>query len=526
MRTGVLVVGGGVVGLTSALFLAQHGVPCVLVERHPDLLIHPRSRGLTPRTMEVYRQAGLEPAILAAAYGGAGFGWAPVQANTLNDEVYAIPDEPAEDDGAAASPCGFGPVDQDKLEVLVRARARELGADLRFFAEMTSFTQNADGVTAAVTDRGSGASETIEADYLVAADGADSQVRHALGIEVGGPGPMFTTLTAIVDADLTPALRGRAVTIAYLQQPRPFTILMAHDDAGQRWVFGTGYDPDREPLASYTDDRVVDMVRAAAGLAEVEVRLRPQVPGTDVKVLSFPIGAHVAGSYRSGRVFLAGDAAHICPPTGGLGANAGIQDAHNLAWKLGLVLSGRAGGALLDTYDAERRCVGMLTMGQALARFGSRMGPAAGPAIIDYGAVAMGYRYPTARSGGEPAGQQSSTEPVLPARLSGQPGTRAPHVPVPGDAARSVLDLFGDTFVLLTGPARRPWLDALATLAGQDALPVPGHQVGADVCAAYGISDAGASLVRPDGFVGWRSQAGAADPAAILSDAIRAALCW
>jgi hypothetical protein len=167
----------------------------------------------------------------------------------------------------------------------------------------------------------------------------------------------------------------------------------------------------------------------------------------------------------------------------------------------------------------------MLTMGQALARFGSRMGPAAGPALIDYGAVAMGYRYPTARSGGEPAGQQSSTEPVPPARLSGQPGTRAPHVPVPGDAAGSVLDLFGDTFVLLTGPAGQPWLDALSTPAGQDALPVAGHQLGADICAAYGISDAGASLVRPNGFVSWRSQAGAADPAATLSDAIRAALC-
>src|SRR6266705_5783010 len=105
MRTGVLVVGGGVVGLTSALFLAQHGVPCVLVERHPDLLIHPRSRGLTPRTMEVYRQAGLEPAILAAAYGGAGFGWAPVQADTLNDEVYAAPDEPRSEERRVGKEC-------------------------------------------------------------------------------------------------------------------------------------------------------------------------------------------------------------------------------------------------------------------------------------------------------------------------------------------------------------------------------------------------------------------------------------
>jgi putative polyketide hydroxylase len=130
MRTPVLVVGGGVVGLTTALFAARHGVPCTLVERHPDLLLHPRSRGLTPRTMEVYRQVGLEQPILDAAYAGPGFTWQPVQATTLSDAEYGFPDEPAEDDGSSASPCGFGPIDQDKLEHLLRDKARWLGAEL------------------------------------------------------------------------------------------------------------------------------------------------------------------------------------------------------------------------------------------------------------------------------------------------------------------------------------------------------------------------------------------------------------
>ncbi|HEU4422173.1 MAG TPA: FAD-dependent monooxygenase [Pilimelia sp.] len=513
MRTSVLVVGGGVVGLTGALFLARHGVPCVLVERHPDLLIHPRSRGLTPRTMEVYRQAGLEQAIKEAAFGGAGFAYVPVRANTLADDEYAVPDEPHEDDGSAASPCGFGPIDQDRLEILVRDRAREFGADLRFATELTSFTQHGDGVTATVTDRATGASATIDADYLVAADGLASPIRHRLGIPVDGPGPMFTTMTAIVEADLTPALRGRTASIAYLQQPRPFTILMAHDDAGLRWVFGTGYDPRHESLADFTDERVADMVRAAAGLPDAAVRLRPQVPGTDLTVLGFPIGAHVARSYRAGRGFLAGDAAHVWPPTGGLGANAGIQDAHNLAWKLAMVLDGNAGAGLLDTYDAERRPTGLLTMEQAMARFGTRMGPGDGPDLIDYGAVSMGYRYPTPGGG--------DTGPVPPRELAGQPGTRAPHVPVTlAGRDISTLDLYGSHLVLITGGAGDGWTSAAAKLD----VPVDAYRLGAEVCSAYGIEAGGVSLVRPDGFVAWRANSGVPDPARTLADAVRSVL--
>jgi putative polyketide hydroxylase len=118
-------------------------------------------------------------------------------------------------------------------------------------------------------------------------------------------------------------------------------------------------------------------------------------------VLSFPIGAQVARSYGSGRVFLAGDAAHVSPPTGGLGANAGIQDAHNMAWKLAMVINQSAGPALLNTYDSERRPTGLLTMGQAMARFGARMASGDGPGLIDYGAVSMDYRYPS-MAGGRP----------------------------------------------------------------------------------------------------------------------------
>lgn len=465
----VLIAGGGITGLTSALFLAKHAVPCVLVEKHHDLLIHPRARGLAPRSMEIYRQAGLEQAILDTASAG--------------------PVEPDEDDGSGASPCGFGPIDQNRLEALVRDRAVALGAELRFGTELTAYEQSSSGVIATLRTRGSRADEEkVEADYLVAADGGNSRIRTGLGIGVDGPGPLFHTLTAIVDADLTPALRGRT-SIAYPRTPRHVTILETHDGAGQRWVFWTGYDPDRENLHAYDDKRVAGLVREAAGLPDAEVVLRPQIPGTDLTVLAFPVAARLARRYRSGRVFIAGDAAHTGPPTGGFGANCGIQDAHNLAWKLAAVLSGEAGPGLLDSYDAERRPVGRLTMDQAMTRFeGSSDG------LVDYGAVSMGYRY----GGGR--------EPVLPADLSGEPGTRAPHVPLP---TGSTLDLYGERFVLLTGPSSTASLP-LATV----------HRLDTVSAAAHGLDSGGALLVRPDGFVAWRSPDGRGEVLAAYREAV------
>jgi putative polyketide hydroxylase len=323
-RTSVLVVGGALTGLSSAVFLAWHGVPCLVVERHPGLLIHPRLRGITPRTVEVYRQVGLEPAIRAASFAGDGdYRWVTARAETLASPEYAPTEEEGEgeDEGAGvASPCGFAPIDQDKLEVLLRARAEELGAQVRFSTELTAFEQDDEGVTATITDRADGSSRTVRADYLIAADGVNSPVRQRLGIGVDGPGPLFHTITALIEADLNPALRGRPVSIAYLERPSPGTILMAHDDAGLRWVFGTGYRPDQDPLEGFTDQRVAELVRAAAGLPDLEVGLHPQIPGTDLKVLGFTIGASWPTATGPGRCSWSGTRPASSPRPAGSGA--------------------------------------------------------------------------------------------------------------------------------------------------------------------------------------------------------------
>jgi putative polyketide hydroxylase len=531
-RTSVLVVGGALSGLSSAVFLAWHGVRPLLVERHPDLLIHPRLRGITPRSLELFRQVGLEPGIRAASFASADqFAFVPVAAETLASDDYVTPEEPHDDGGGFgdASPSPFGPIDQDKLEILLRARATALGADVRFATELAAFEQDDDGVTAVLKDRRTGREQTVRAAYLIAADGAGSPIRQRLGIEADGPGPLFHTITALVEADLSPALRGRRVGMAYLQQPLPGTILMPHDDAGRRWVFGTGYAPDRgQSLADFTDERVAGLVRAAAGLPDVPVTLRPQIPGTDLKVLGFTIGAYVARQYRAGRVFVVGDAAHIVPPTGGLGGNTGIQDAHNLAWKLAAVLQGQAGPGLLDTYHDERHGVGVFTMGQALARAQARMGIGAGdtPPLVPYGAIAFGYQYRSSAI----LGAADDAAPLPPEQLTGQPGTRAPHRPVTRDGQeRSTIDLYGRRFVLLAGSGGAPWVSAAGGVARALDVPLDAYRFGAELPVAggdagHGIGPEGALLVRPDGFVAWRSATAAGDPAAVLARALRTIL--
>ncbi|HEU4619699.1 MAG TPA: FAD-dependent monooxygenase [Gammaproteobacteria bacterium] len=522
-RTSVLVVGGALTGLSSALFLAWQGIDCVAVERHPDLLLHPRLRGINPRTLELYRQIGLEPAIREACFADPdAFKWSAVRAETLADESYgAVEDAEAGGGLAAASPAPFAPIDQDKLEILLRAKARALGADIRFSTELVSFSASEAGVHAVLRDRTTDETYGLTADYLIAADGTHSSVRERLGIGVDGPGILYHTITAMVDADLTPATRGRAVSIAYLQKPRPFTALLAHDHEAKRWVIAMGFDPSRESLGDYTDERVADIVRAAAGLPEVDVKVRPQIPGTDIKVLGFPIGAQVAQRFvdDTGRVFLAGDAARINPPTGGLGGNAAVQGAHNLCWKLAAVLEGHAGPKLLETYEQERRPVAELTMQQAFARFGSRMGPGAEIELLDYDAVAMGYRYRSSAVLGAP----DDARPVPPSALCAEPGTRAPHVPI--GEGRSTIDLYGKAFVLLTGSKGSRAATAAKAAADELRMPLETHVLGgADAEARHGIEASGAVLVRPDGFVAWRIESNAGAAEAELADRLRRVL--
>ena len=229
------------------------------------------------------------------------------------------------------------------------------------------------------------------------------------------------------------------------------------------------------------------------------------------------------------------------PPNGGYGGNTGVQDAHNLAWKLAAVLGGTAGDALLDSYEAERRPIGRLTIEQAYTRYARRVvpelaGDAELPPLVDDLSMEIGYRYRSNAIVAEGDDDGALTE--HPSTARGRPGSRAPHVALARDGMRlSTLDLFGQGFVLLAGPQGAAWRGAAAQAAAATGVPIDVHVAGngdgdgGDVedpagrlPEAYGLQRDGAALVRPDGFVAWRSVAAADEPAEALERVVRSTL--
>jgi 2-polyprenyl-6-methoxyphenol hydroxylase-like FAD-dependent oxidoreductase len=531
-ETPVLFAGGGLVGLSTAMFLAQHGCASTAVERLRGGSPVPRAAFFHMRTLEMFRSAGIEEQVRRQSLEE----FEPEGAIVLMDSLAGRQIAgliPSLNEGVdALSPCRRLFITQPGLEPILRARAERAGARVFAGTDLVGVEQDADGVTATVKDADTGAIRRIRSKYLVGTDGAHSRVREILNIPFDGRGVFTNSITIYFHAPLAPLLVGKNLSVIYITNPALSGFFRLDKDGNSGFlVVNTVGDTSRpeaaNPAADVTHAHLVDLVRAAAGSKDV--------PVTIDGVARWRATSDVARSFRAGRVFLAGDAAHLMPPNGGYGGNTGIHDGHNLAWKLALVLKGVAGPALLDTYEIERRPVAKFTVEQAYTRYVTRSATYLGakdfqPLVNDFH-IELGYLY---RSSAVIAEDDLDRGHEDPHESRGRPGSRAPHLWLENAHGRlSTLDLFGPSFVLLGGQDGLAWRDAGRSVASDfPGLELQTHFVGHDglldpaggFLDAYGLGASGIVLVRPDGFIAWRQKEMPRDPRASLENTISTVL--
>lgn len=570
----VAVVGAGPVGLSLVALLRQQDISAAVFERRAELHRQPQAHVINTRTMEIFRRLRLDRKV---ASGGAPMvkmryiNWCQSLAGRQFGQLSLLGGSPESAIARlSSSPVMVVNLAQNRLEPILHDRAVELGAEVRFNQTVVGVRSDVDGATLRV-QAPDGSEAEVAADYVVACDGAGSRLRDAAGIEMVGPTSLQKLITIYFTANLDRVLGGRLGPVHWIAGPDVRGVLIGFD-LSKTWAFMVPYDEPHGPR-DYTIDVANAIVRKAIGDPSIAFEVN--------SVGHWNMSAQVANTYRRGRLFLAGDAAHRFPPSGGLGMNTGVQDAHNLAWKLAAVLKGEAGEALLDTYQEERQLIAQANCEQSVGN-SMRMGavdtalgvsslsvvcpqdalrsdspvPDLGldgdgdAAIEKRGAVQraidgqaehfdsfgidLGVNYETGAlcpDGTKPV--PSTVQIYVP---NTRPGARLPHIWLLEGKKRvstqDMIPLVG--FVLFTSCLGTRWNDAAIMASAATGQPIQLITIGPNglyqdpqgLCASYGGAvGTGAFLVRPDGHVAMRMTDYGPDAAASLSSAINAILC-
>lgn len=575
IETPVLICGGGGAGLSLSVFLSALGIESMLVERHDTTSHLPKAHYLNQRTMEIFREHGIADTIYEkgtpfenmgcvawmTSLGGDG----PVDGKTLY-KMDAFGGGKLAAAYEADSPTRSGNLPLIRLEPVLRSFAEKSPlASVRFSHELLRYEQDAEGVTSVVKHLETGEEFTVRSQILIGAD-RNRTVGPPMGIELQGPTNMVDMVATHLTADFSKHIDDDTPLIRWFSNPSSGAwssgamVAMGptrFDRHSEEWVFHFAFQPG-DPDFSEADiaPRIKQLLKT------------PDVDITVHKVSHWIVECVLANHYGRDRVWVIGDAAHRHPPTTGLGLNSGIQDAHNIAWKIAAVVKGQAGLDLLKTYEAERRPVAARNTKWALLTFMNHfliepafgMVPGAPPeanlgafmALLGEGwesdfarqrmhevlntqrtefqahDVEIGFHYSGAAvvsDGTEPPSVSPMGDEHVPTT---RPGHRLPHAWVMHNGKRvSTHDLCGrGQFVLLTGANNGPWQEAANAAAKSSgvAIEVIALDAAADPDGTWAqrreINDDGAILVRPDVHVGWRCGSRPANP----TDALRTAV--
>ena len=537
----VIIVGGGPVGLAAALELARFSVPSIVVEQHDSTSWHPKTRNLNTRTMEIAR--GWGRAVYQRLRGiDTPPGWkSPIRFfdTVVGQELGQIETRGFEGPGPKISAALPVMSSQDLIEAILRDAADATGiVDLRFGHQVTEvvsgWSDQDTEAAVAVRVNATGETYTLAGEALVAADGVESTVRSQLGIALKGEQALHHFVNCYFRCDIERHVGERRGVLFFVANPDAAGVLQPLDAHG-RWLCQIAVQPDQWVRELWDAERVRRWVRGAVGVAGLDVEVK--------SVGLWRINVTIADRLVQGRAVLCGDAAHQFPPTGGLGVNTGLQGMHNAMWKLALCVRGLAGWSLLKTYEDERREPAITTATQSLQnhRNVARLAAAAyNPAGGDLGAeeilresrrygnhlgVEFGTVYRSAAvidDGTEPPDVEDSYCDYAPCAT---PGCRAPHIWLGNECEPvSTVDLFGAGFTVLTGPGGEIWRKAAADAARQLGVPIVSYAIGDPGLADhnntffdhYEIGHDGAVLVRPDGYVAWRSATGHFDGAPLI----------
>jgi 2-polyprenyl-6-methoxyphenol hydroxylase-like FAD-dependent oxidoreductase len=530
-RTSIMIVGGGPVGLAMGLLLDRFGIDAMIVEKSPTTTDHPKSRGCWVRTMEIFRQWGIEQAIRDRGLQDKSDMFVQVE-SIAGREISRSRPEP----NLGQTPAWKSLVAQDAVEEeIYRVIEHSNLVQVHFSTEFVGFEEVEDGVICEIRSVETGRSEYWHAKYLLACDGAGSRTRRSAGIEMEGPATLAVIQNEYWRGDLSrfPLAREAAGYMVYSNQPgMPPRASILNTNGKDRWLslIQIGWEKDERPRP-WTDAEMIEIIRKQAG-----------VPDLDVTLLNRSIwrmSRQVANSFRNRRVFLIGDAAHRFPPTGGFGLNSGVQDAHNLAWKLVYVLRGQASEKLLDTYDVERRPVAQSNADFSygnMIRF-RRIDDAVRSGNEDRirfwvndldnhlhsigQALGFSYEEGAVIPDGTPRGGHL-TRVYAP---SDRPGGRFPHVWLDMARKHSTLDWFDKEFTVVTGPLGDDWLEAGREVANKTGTPLNLQKLpNAHPADGIHMGLRGAVLVRPDGHVAWRMPYIPENPARELAGALQTVL--